>query len=262
MLGAIAGDIIGSVYEFNNLKRKDFPLFDKKCRFTDDTVMTCAVAKSLKSWVGVKSDELFMEALINNMHELGARYPRAGYGGMFANWLQSDSRTPYNSFGNGSAMRVSPVAWVAESLEEAERLARLTAMVTHNHPQGIKGAQAVAGAIYLSAQGATKAHIRDYIEKDYYPLSQTLAQIRPGYKFDSTCLGSVPQATTAFLEASDFEDTIRNAVSIGGDSDTIAAIAGSIAEAFYGIPDDIYDTALSFLDDYLLDIFDEFQNML
>lgn len=262
MLGAITGDIIVSVYEFNNLKCKDFTLFDKKCRFTDDTVMTCAVAKSLKSWVGVKSDELFTEALINNMKQLGREYPYAGYGGMFSQWLTSDTREPYNSFGNGSAMRVSPVAWVAEGLEEAERLARLTAIVTHNHPEGVKGAQAIAGATYLAAEGATKAHIRDYIVKEYYPLNRTLDEIRLTYKFDATCQGSVPQAITAFLESTDFEDAIRNAVSIGGDSDTIAAMCGAVAEAFYGIPDEIYDTALSFLDNDLLDIYDEFQSIL
>ena len=234
MLGAIIGDIVGSVYEHHNIKTKDFELFGEGCRFTDDTVMTCAVCwavREYKARENVNVIGLFQKRMV----ELGQMYPDAGYGGKFRQWLSNRYRRPYGSFGNGSAMRVSACGMLADSLEEAHNLAVYSAEVSHNHPEGIKGAVAVAEAIYLAKTGATKDEIRAHCSQ-YYELGFTLDEIRPGYSFDSSCQGSVPQAIAAFLESESFEDAIRNAVSLGGDSDTIAAIAGSIAEPFYGIP--------------------------
>ncbi len=238
MLGAIIGDVVGSRYEFSSEKTKSFELFDPDCRLTDDSVMTIAVGCACSD-SDLNDENDFKGSVAWYMRRIGRQYPRAGYGGMFARWLMSDVMPAYNSFGNGSAMRVSPVAWVAKNLEEAEKLAKWSAEVTHNHPEGIKGAQAVAAAIFLARNGASKEKIKEYIEKNYYTLDFTLDEIRPSYKFDVTCQGSVPQAIQCFLEATDFEDAIRNAVSLGGDCDTQAAMAGSIAEAFYGIPDEI-----------------------
>ena len=233
MLGAIIGDIVGSVYEFNNIKTKGFPFMNEKCFFTDDTVMTIAVADALLK--GGTADNF-----IDSMKEIGRLYPNSGFGGGFYKWLFSDNREPYNSFGNGSAMRVSPCAWFADSLEEAEQLAERSAAVTHNHPEGIKGAQATASAIYLARFNTSKdakGIIKEYVENTYgYDLSRTLDEIRPVYKFNETCQETVPEAIIAFLESNGFEDAIRNAISLGGDSDTLAAITGSIAEAAYGIP--------------------------
>jgi ADP-ribosylglycohydrolase len=245
MLGAIIGDIVGSVYEWNNIKTKDFPLFRKDCFFTDDTVMTIAVADALLKGGAV-------DDFIDSMKRFGKLYPDEGYGGYFRRWLFSDSREPYNSFGNGSAMRVSPCGWFAESLEEAEDLAERSAAVTHDHPEGIKGAQATAAAIYLARVGKTKDEIKDYIERRYcYDLSRTLDEIRPGYTFDGSCQGTVPEAIIAFLESTRFEGAIRNAISLGGDSDTLAAITGSIAEAAYGFESVIATNAFYYLDDTL-----------
>ena len=259
--GAIVGDVVGSRFEFNNNKSKEFELFTLECDYTDDSVMTIAVAKSLMDYGPVTDYEDYKKKLVEVMHEVGKRYPHCGYGGNFCGWIMKDLTEPYNSYGNGSAMRVSPVGWVAGTLSEAEELARATAEVTHNHPEGIKGAQVVAGAIYLARTGATKEDIRHYAET-YYKLGFTLDEIRPTYDFIEICQESVPQAIEAFLEADGFEDTIRNAISIGGDSDTIAAIACSIAEAYYGVDEEIADTALSFLDDYLLDILIDFSKKL
>jgi ADP-ribosylglycohydrolase len=225
MIGAIIGDIVGSVYEFNNIKTKEFQTLTMKNFFTDDTIMTIAVAEALMN--GGSADNF-----IDSMKKFGRLYPNADWGGLFRSWLFSDDRKPYDSFGNGSAMRVSPCAWFAKSLEEAERLAELSASVTHNHPEGIKGAKAVAGAIYLARTGCGKPKIKEYVEKNYgYNLNRTLDEIRPSYRFDETCQGTVPEAIIAFLESKGFEDAIRNAVSLGGDSDTLAAITGSISEA-------------------------------
>ncbi len=251
MIGAIFGDIVGAPYEFNNIKSKEFPFPDPNAFYTDtvytdDTVMTVAVADALLSWDG-KDTPAFREKLIDTMHEWGKRVPDAGYGGRFLTWVLSDSRQPYGSYGNGSAMRVSPVAWYASSLDEALVLARASAEVTHNHPEGIKGAEAVAGAIFLARTGKDKDAIRAFLS-DYYDLDFTLDEIREDYAFDETCQGSVPQALVAFLEADGFEDAIRAAVSIGGDSDTVAAITGSIAEAYYGIPDELRVQTLTYLD--------------
>ena len=272
MLGAIIGDIVGSVYEFDNIKTKDFELFKPDCRFTDDTVMTCAVADAIMSG-GSEKD------FILSMKKYGRMYPHAGYGGRFRVWLRSMDTKPYNSFGNGSAMRVSPCAWVMDcgfcartGMWPNRDLARLSASVTHNHPEGIKGALVVCDAIFMarfyfggwnieysnpidSDPDECKRRIKEHIENEYgYDLSMSLDEIRKNYEFDETCQGSVPQAIVAFLESTDFEDAIRNAISIGGDSDTIAAITGSIAEAAYGISEDLKEMALSYLDEPLKDV--------
>ena len=254
MIGAIIGDIIGSRFEFKNIRTKTFDLFSggwRRCAFTDDTVMTIAVAKALSKYKKITELEKFKKTLVRTMHQVGVRYPLCGYGQRFSAWLFCGLRKPYNSYGNGSAMRVSPVAWYANSLEETEALAKASAEVTHNHPEGIKGAQAIASAIYLARTGKTKEEIRQYIIENYYQIDFTLDKIRPTYRFNETCQGSCPQALQAFFESTSFEDAIRNAISIGGDSDTIAAMTGSIAEAYYGIPEDIKTKALSYLDYYL-----------
>ena len=238
MLGAIVGDMVGSVYEWHNIKTTEFPLFSESSCVTDDSVMTVAVAHTLLDAFDGK--KISQSALVQKMQSYGKLYPDAGYGWRFYCWLKNRYPEPYNSYGNGSAMRVSPVAWAAETLEDAERLAAATAEVTHNHPEGIKGAQATAACIMLARLGASNEDIRDYVEQKYaYHLGFKLDDIRPLYGFDVSCQGSVPQAIVAFLEGTSFEDVIRRAVSIGGDSDTIAAIAGSIAQARYGIPEDI-----------------------
>ncbi|NES82238.1 MAG: ADP-ribosylglycohydrolase family protein [Moorea sp. SIO2B7] len=242
MLGAIAGDIIGSVYErrSNNIKTKDFPLFSPKSRFTDDTVLSVAVTDVILNG-GEYADKI---------KQYYRRYPYAGYGGNFKFWAKYNSNEPYNSWGNGSAMRVSPVGFAFKNLEEVLNEAKRSAEVTHNHPEGIKGAQATATSIFLSRTGKSKSEIKSYIETTFdYNLSQTLAEIRPNYGFDVSCQGSVPQAIISFLESTDFEDAIRNAISLGGDSDTIACITGGIAQAFYGgVPETIAQQALSRLD--------------
>ena len=241
MLGAIIGDIVGSPYEFdeNNIKTTNFPLFTDKSVFTDDTVMTVAVARALMDTYG--SDDATIEnALTMQMRALGRNYPGRGYGGMFQAWLIVDTAEAYNSFGNGSAMRVAAAGWLYRTLEETLHAAELTARVTHNHPEGIKGAQAIAAAIFLARLRLPKDDIRAYLSKTFgYDLTRTLKQIRPTYKMDETCQGSVPEAITAFLEGNGFVDVIRKAVSIGGDSDTIACMAGSIAEAYYGVPEQV-----------------------
>ena len=259
MIGAILGDIVGSIYEFDNVKTKDFELFDERCYFTDDTVLTAAIAEALMQYGSIDESNIedFREKLIDVMHEIGGEYPRCGFGGRFRIWMFLKERTPYNSYGNGSAMRVAPVGWFANSLKECEALAAATAEVTHNHPEGVKGAVAVAGAIYLARTGSTMDEIKEYI-KQYYTIDFTLDEIREDYDFYEICQKSVPQALEAFFESTSFEDAIRNAISIGGDSDTIAAITGSIAEAFYGVDEDMKDTALSYLDSYLLEIAENF----
>jgi len=225
MLGAIAGDIIGSIYEVIPMKRKDFKLFSFGSHFSDDTVLTYAVARSI----------LTGTSYANNFKKCFWRYPLAGFGQRFTCWAMRNGKEGYNSWGNGAAMRVSPIAWVYNTLEDVLNEAERCTATTHNHPEGIKGGQATAAAIFLARQGKTKAEIRDYIEQNFnYDLHRTLGEIRPNYKFEVSCQKSVPEAIIAFLESTDFEDAIRNAVSLGGDSDTIACITGSIAEAFYG----------------------------
>jgi type I restriction enzyme M protein len=261
MIGAILGDIVGSIYEFDNIKTKEFELFDKDCLFTDDSVMTIAIAEALlqTDCVNERNVEEFKEKLIDVMHEIGIRYPDCGYGGHFLVWILRNKREPYNSFGNGSAMRVSSVGWYAKTLEEAELIAKATAEVSHNHPEGIKGAVATAGAVFLARTGATMYEIKKYIS-DYYTIDFTIDEIRPTYDYDITCQGTVPQAMQAFFESESFEDAIRNAISIGGDSDTLAAITGAVAEAYYGIPDELQETALSYLDERLLNIVERFKD--
>ena len=261
MIGAILGDIVGSVYEFDNIKTKDFELFNKKCKFTDDTVMTVAVAKALMDFDDISEENIeeFKDNLITTMHEVGKKYPYRGYGGHFCCWIMKDNCKPYNSFGNGSAMRVSPVAWYAKTIEKAELIAKGTAEVSHNHPEGIKGAVATAGATFLARTGATMEEIKRYISK-YYTIDFTLDEIRPTYTFDVTCQGSVPQAMQCFFESESFEDAIRNAISIGGDSDTLAAITGAVAQGYYGIDDDMKKTALSYLDDTLFCVVKKFHS--
>ncbi|MBW2450734.1 MAG: ADP-ribosylglycohydrolase family protein [Deltaproteobacteria bacterium] len=225
MIGAIAGDIIGSVYEHNQIKAKDFPLFDSRCRFTDDTVLTVAIADSILSG----------KPYADTIRIIGRRYPDAGYGGSFKQWLYSDEPSPYNSWGNGSAMRVSPVGFAFPTQDEVLYQAKKTALVTHNHPEGIKGAQATALAVFLARTQHDKATIRSQINMLFdYDLNRSIDEIRPFYSFDVSCQRTVPEAIIAFLDSESYEDAIRNAVSLGGDSDTLACIAGGIAEAFYG----------------------------
>lgn len=236
LLGAIAGDILGSVYEFNPVQRDDFPLWEKSCRFTDDTVLTIAIAKAVRlGWGDVsKTKELSRKYL----REFALRHPAAGYGERFFCWVKNSSSLPYNSFGNGSAMRVSSVGWAYNSLEEVDRFAKATAEVSHNHPEGIKGAKAIAAAVFLARTGASKEEIRATIGSRYgYNLSRALADYRKsGYRFDVTCQGSVLPALMAFFESSDYESAVRLAIGLRGDADTQAAMAGSVAEAFYGFP--------------------------
>lgn len=239
MYGAILGDIIGSPFEFDRGdKTKDFKLFSRRSHFTDDSVMTLAVCEALLKVgqdVTVKEIE---DAVISSMQSWGRRYPHAGYGGYFRRWLTARHPEPYNSYGNGSAMRVSAAGWLYDSLEKTRTVAKATANVTHNHPEGIKGAEATASAIFMARNGSSKEEIKKYIENEFhYDLNRTLNEIRPGYHMDETCQKTVPEAIIAFLEAKDFEDAIRNAVSLGGDTDTLGAITGSIAEAYYGIPE-------------------------
>lgn len=253
MLGAIIGDMVGSPYEFHPWQgaAEAFPLFSPRSRFTDDTVMTVAVARALMQAYG--QEQACREAFIDAMHEYGRAYSRAGYGQRFFRWIVTGCREPYNSFGNGSAMRVSPVGWACDSLEETEHYAALSASVTHDHPEGIKGACATAAAIFLARDGAGRDAIRDYISFRYgYDLDRSLAEIRPSYRHKESCQESVPEAIIAFLESRSFEEAVRNAVWLGGDSDTQAAIAGSIAEAFYGgVPQELREAALARLDDRL-----------
>ncbi len=225
MIGAIAGDIIGSVYEADPIKTKDFPLFHPQCRFTDDSVLTVAVARA------ILTDKDYRR----RVREMGRRYPRAGYGATFAGWLRSDDPQPYNSWGNGAAMRVSPVGWAFDSTDDVLREAACTAQISHNHPEGIKGAQAAALAVFLARTTSDKMLIKKELAHRFgYDLDRTIDSIRPGYRFDISCQGTVPEAVIAFLESDAYEDAVRNAVSLGGDSDTLACITGAVAEAYYG----------------------------
>lgn len=257
MIGALFGDIVGSIFEWDNTKRKDFELYQKKMFFTDDSLMTLAVAKALMEHKDTGKD--LSTLTVHYMQELGQRYPDAGYGGNFESWIYDENPQPYNSWGNGSAMRVSACGWVANSVEEAKQLSLAVTAVTHNHPEGIKGAEATAVAIYMARQHQSKEEIKKAMQK-YYPLQKTLDEIRPEYEYDVSCQGTVPQAIQAFLEAESFDDAIRNAISLGGDSDTLAAITGSIAEAYFGVEQKQIDFVMSKLDDYLGSICKEFSN--
>jgi len=263
LIGVIVGDIAGSIYEFNNFKSKKFPLFGKGCNYTDDSIMALAVAKALMDHPDKKYlyEGALREDFVRAMRDLGKKYPfpMGAYGGSFSKWLRAENPKPYNSWGNGSAMRVAACGWVADSFDEAVRLGRCSAEVTHNHPEGIKGAQCVAGCIYLARTGHSKEWIKSTVELMFYPLKESCDEIRKHYHFDSSCQGTVPQAIQAFLEAESFEDAIRNAISLGGDADTLAAITGGIAEAYYGVPDDIAAKATDYLPYDLLDILLEFE---
>jgi len=250
LLGAIAGDIIGSFYERNTTKKTDFYLFTPFSKFTDDTVMTVANA----DWL-ITGDNL-----LGIMQDYGNRYPHVGYGGMFRTWLREDEPEPYNSLGNGSAMRVSPVGWAFGTLEETLEAAKQSAEITHNHPEGIKGAQATAACIFLARTGKSKQVIKEYIEQTFeYNLSRTCDEIRPDYHFDVTCQCSVPESIIAFLESTDFESAIRLAVSLGGDADTMGAITGGIAEAYYGgVPEHIRKEVLKRLPNEFIDVMQKF----
>ena len=255
IIGAICGDIIGSTREFNPIKTKDFELIPKYSAFTDDTVLTLSVA----SWL-LNDNTYSKEVLVNEIKDLCSQY-KVGYGGRFRSWIISDKTEAYNSWGNGSAMRVSPTAWVADSLEEAEKLAKISAEVTHNHPEGIKGAVSTAASIYLARCGKSKQYIKNYVEENFnYDLSRKLDDIRPNYPFEVSCQKSVPEAIICFLESDSYEDTVRNAISLGGDADTQAAIGGSIASAFYDVPKSIYLDCVSKLDEQLTSILYDFNN--
>ncbi|GLI53730.1 ADP-ribosylglycohydrolase family protein [Thermodesulfovibrio yellowstonii] len=243
MLGAIVGDIVGSVYEFKNIKTKKFRLFKKGCFFTDDTVLTVSLAEAIMTG----RDYAYL------MREYYRKYPNRGYGYRFSIWVENESMGPYNSWGNGSAMRISPVGFAFDTIEEVLDHAKKYSEITHNHPEGIKGAQATASAIFLARKGVSKIEIKKFIENNFgYDLSESLDEIRPNYRFNESCQETVPQAIIAFLESTDFEDPIRNAISLGGDSDTLACITGGIAEAYYGLPEKIAKKAMEYLDEFLI----------
>lgn len=247
MLGAVIGDIVGSRFEWNNIKTKDFEFFSESCFATDDSIMSLAVAQAILNCNG-KYDKLSDET-VKSMQEIGRPYPDCGYGGSFFSWIYSDDPKPYNSFGNGAAMRVSACGFAADSLEEVIDLSYKVTAVTHNHPEGIKGAEAAAVSLFWARRGKSIEEIKEYVNKNYYPMNFTLDEIRDTYRFNEICQNTVPQALMAFFESISFEDAIRNAISIGGDSDTLAAITGGIAEAYYGIPECIRNEAITFLDD-------------
>jgi len=269
MIGAIIGDIVGSRFEFNNHKSKDFELFTDECYVTDDSIMTLAVAKALietertfkNSEDNYRVSKDYLDRLTENtvlyMKTIGRKYPNCGYGGRFGQWIFSENPKPYGSYGNGAAMRISPVAAIAASEEEIKALSKAITSVSHNHVEGLKGAEATAMVIYMAKTGYDKAEIRKVVSDQYYNLDFCLDDIRAAYSFNETCQETVPQAIQAFLESESFEETIRNAISLGGDSDTLAAIAGSIAEAYYGVPDVMVKKALGYLDGEQLAIYDE-----
>ncbi len=258
MLGAIIGDLVGSRFERNNYKAKDFEFLTYECFFTDDSVMSLAIAQAIMECGSDYRD--LSDRTVERMRRIGRIYPNCGYGSSFYDWLYSDDPKPYNSYGNGGAMRVSAAGFAAKDMEEAKILSKKVTEVTHNHPEGLKGAEATAVAVYLARTGSNILEIRDMIQKHYYSVDFTLDEIRSAYEFHATCQDSVPQAMAAFFESKNFEDAIRNAISIGGDSDTIAAITGGIAEAYYGIPTEIRRHALTFLDKELLKILVDFEN--
>ena len=268
MIGAIVGDIAGSRFEWHNRKSKQFTFLKGKeegrysCQFTDDTVMTLAVADAITKWRagGDASYGALSRIAIASMQAFGRQFPHAGYGGSFRRWLRDDDPQPYNSWGNGAAMRVSACGWAGQTLDEVKAMSRAVTEVTHNHPEGIKGAEATAVATFLARTGKSMEEIRDVVVRDYYPLDFTLDEIRPMYEFDVSCQGSVPQALEAFFESTSFEDAVRNAISIGGDSDTIGAICGAVAGAYYGVPEGIHTKAETFLDKPLFDALHGFES--
>lgn len=264
MYGAMLGDIIGSPYEFlGGDKTTSFPLFTRKSRFTDDTVMSFGICQGLLDCdYQIGREEIIKDSIIQTCQKWGRAYPNAGYGGHFINWLFTENPEPYNSFGNGSAMRVSSVGWLFGDLDRTRQVARWSAEISHNHPEGVKGAESVASAIWMAREGYEKGEIKKYIEEQFdYDLSMTCDDIRPGYRFDVSCQGSVPQAIISFLESNSFEDAVRNAVSLGGDTDTQGAIAGSIAEAYYGIPDPLMEKCRAYMTDDMVSLSDRFEDV-
>lgn len=256
MYGAIIGDIVGSRFEFDNgNKSKDFELFTKECDFTDDTVMTVAVAEALLD-AGKEADEQSVKNyLIQSMKKWGQKYPYAGYGARFIDWVLSEDPEPYGSYGNGSGMRVSPAGWLYDTIERTREVARWTAEVSHNHPEGIKGAESTAAAIFMARHGASKDEIRDYIVTEFgYDLSRTLDEIRPTYYHVEDCIHTMPEAFECFLESESYEDCLRNVMYIGGDTDTLGAISGAIAEAFWGIPVMFIPKAKEYLNEELVEV--------
>ena len=260
MYGAILGDIIGSPYEFDQGgKTKEFPLFCSRSTFTDDSVMTLAVAGAFLDLPEEADDEAVRWEMIRSMKAFGLAYPHAGYGARFKRWLRDRNPQPYSSWGNGSAMRVSSAGWLYNDLTQVRRMARLSAEVTHDHPEGIKGAEATASAIFLARTGSTKAEVKAYIEENFqYNLSRTCDAIRPDYYHVESCQETVPEAITAFLEGGSFEDVIRTAVSLGGDCDTLTCIAGSMAEAFFGVPEELKEECRKRLPEDLLEVLRRF----
>lgn len=257
MIGAIIGDIAGSRFEWRNCKSKEFRLFHEKDHPTDDSIMSLAVAAAIMDCEGDYSE--LPARTVSRMQELGRKYENAGYGGTFIKWIWSKNPRPYGSYGNGSAMRVSPCGIAAGSIEEARSLSEAVTRVSHDHPEGIKGAEAIAVSVFLARSGRSRDEIRKYITDNYYDLNFTIDQIRPSYEFDVSCQGSVPVALEAFFESSDFEDAIRNAISVGGDSDTIACMAGAAAEAFYGVPDQLIRELMGYLDHRQVEILCSFE---
>lgn len=263
MYGAILGDIIGSPFEFDRGdKTKDFKLFSRRSHFTDDSVMTLAVCEALLKVGQDATVKEIEDAVISSMQSWGRKYPHEGYGGYFRCWLTARHPEPYNSFGNGSAMRVSAAGWFYDSLEKTRVVAKATANVTHNHLEGIKGAEATASAIFMARNGSSKEEIKKYIENEFhYDLNRTLDEIRPSFHMDETCQKTVPEAIIAFLEARDFEDAIRNAVSLGGDTDTLGAITGSIAEAYFGISETLISECRNRINKDMRDVVDAFYSL-
>lgn len=257
MLGAIIGDIIGSIYEFNNIRTKEFNLFSPKCFFTDDTVMTFAIFKALLDCKGNYNN--LEKFATKEMLAFGKKYPNEGYGGRFREWLHSKNPEPYYSYGNGSAMRISPVSYFAKNLDEVKELSYLITKPTHNHPEGVKGAEATAVAVWLALNGKTKEQIKEYIEQNYYNLNFDYDDLKQNYYFNETCQETVPQAIYCFLISENFEDAIRTGISIGGDSDTLCAITGAIAEAYYGVPEDIKNISIQYLDKNLQNLYYKFK---
>ena len=260
MYGAILGDIVGSRFEFHNYKEKDFELFTYDCEFTDDTVMTIAIEKALmesgyKYWNLSKKARYFLR-------EIGRKYPNLSYGANFKGWLLENGRKSTNSYGNGAAMRISGIGWVATDLKQIKRMSRVVTNVSHSHLEAIKGTEAIASCIYLARTKHSKDEIRSYIENSYYPMNFTIQKIRKTYSYNVSCQGSVPQAIECFLESTDFEDALRNAISLGGDSDTIGAMTGCIAEAYYEIPSWMIDKAKEYLPDELIQVEEKFYTYL
>ena len=260
MIGAIIGDIVGSRFEWDNYRAKDFDFMPEECFFTDDSVMTIAVGEAIRaSWGDVSA---LPKETVKAMQEIGRPYPHCGYGGSFYSWVYTDHPEPYNSFGNGAAMRVSACWEAASTLAEAKTFSRLVTGVSHNHPEGLKGAEATVAAAFMARQGAPLSEIRRMVEEKYYTLDFTIDEIRGTYEFNETCQDTVPQAIEAFLESKDFEDAIRIAISVGGDSDTLAAITGTMAEAYYGVPKNLRERAMEFLDKRLTERLLDFEEFL